>query len=228
MKNVLFSLCVLFLVSTLTVAQDVKEFDAGVAKFRAKDYDGVIEAFSSILAKPEHNKRLDEDLYFYRGQSYYHKNEYNKALDDLDQSDMLNHYNKGVIYWYQARCYDKLGKTAEAESKYKRALTAAANNKKVSAQILADRSQFHARQGNKAAADQDLAKAKELDPSNKEIVGATVAATAASRTAGEDKKTQVIVKSNPNTKKESEPNDRSPRPIPHNRPRHLLHRQMLN
>ena len=62
MKNVLFSLSVLFLVSTLTVAQDVKEFDAGVAKFRAKDYDGVIDAFSSILARPDHNKRLDEDL----------------------------------------------------------------------------------------------------------------------------------------------------------------------
>src|SRR5688572_22116840 len=101
MKNVLFSLGVLFLASTSTVAQDVKEFDAGVAMFRAKDYAGVIDGFSSILANPEHNKRLDEDLYFYRGQSYYHTNEYDKALDDLDQSDMLNHFNQGVIYWYQ-------------------------------------------------------------------------------------------------------------------------------
>ncbi len=66
-----------------------------------------------------------------------------------------------------------LERQREAESKYKRAVTAAANNKKVSAQILADRSQFHARHGNKAAADQDLAQAKELDPSNKEIVGVT-------------------------------------------------------
>jgi len=118
---------------------------------------------------------------------------------------MLNHFNQGVIYWYQARCYDKLGKTAEAETKYKRAVKAAENSKKVSAQILADRSQFHARHGNKAAADEDLAQAKALDPSNKEIVGATVAGTAVNRTAGNDTKTQVIVKSNPNTKKESEP-----------------------
>jgi len=205
MKSVLFSLGVLFLTLTSTVAQDVKEFDAGVAMFRAKDYAGVIDAFSSILANPEHNKRLDEDLYFYRGQSYYHTNEYDKALDDLAQSDMLNHFNQGVIYWYQARCYDKLGKTAEAETKYKRAVKAAENSKKVSAQILADRSQFHARHGNKAAADEDLAQAKALDPSNKEIAGATVAGAAVNRTAGNDTKTQVIVKSNPNTKKESEP-----------------------
>ena len=64
-----------------------------------KDYDAVIDAFSTILAKPDHNKRLDEDLYFYRGQSYYHKNEYNKALEDLDQSLTLEHYQKGMIYW---------------------------------------------------------------------------------------------------------------------------------
>jgi len=205
MKNVLLSLCVLSLVSSLAIAQDYKEFDAGVAKFRAKDYDGVIEAFSSILAKPDHNKRLDEDLYFYRGQSYFHKNEYDKALEDLGQSLTLQHYNKGTIYWYQARCYDKLGKTSDAESKYNNAVTAAEKNKKVSAQILADRAQFHARHGNKAAADQDLAQAKALDPSNKEITGTTVAASSANRTAGgEDKKTQVIVKSNPNTKKETQ------------------------
>jgi len=204
MKNVLLSLCVLSLVSSLAIAQDYKEFDAGVAKFRAKDYDGVIEAFSSILAKPDHNKRLDEDLYFYRGQSYFHKNEYDKALGDLGQSLALQHYNKGTIYWYQARCYDKLGKTSDAESKYNDAVTAAEKNKKVTAQILADRAQFHARHGNKAAADQDLAQAKALDPSNKEITGATVAASSVNRTAGEDKKTQVIVKSNPNTKKETQ------------------------
>ena len=205
MKNVLLSLCVLSLVSSIAIAQDYKEFDAGVAKFRAKDYDGVIEAFSSILAKPDHNKRLDEDLYFYRGQSYFHKNEYDKALEDLGQSLTLQHYNKGTIYWYQARCYDKLGKTSDAESKYNNAVTAAEKNKKVSAQILADRAQFHARHGNKAAADQDLAQAKALDPSNKEITGTTVAASSANRTAGgEDKKTQVIVKSNPNTKKETQ------------------------
>ena len=205
MKNVLLSLCVLSLVSSIAIAQDYKEFDAGVAKFRAKDYDGVIEAFSSILAKPDHNKRLDEDLYFYRGQSYFHKSEYDKALEDLSQSLTLQHYNKGTIYWYQARCYDKLGKTSDAESKYNDAVTAAEKNKKVSAQILADRAQFHARHGNKAAADQDLAQAKALDPSNKEITGTTVAASSANRTAGgEDKKTQVIVKSNPNTKKETQ------------------------
>jgi len=210
MKNVLLSLCVLSLVTTLTLAQDSKDFDTGVAKFRAKEYDAVIDMFSAMLARPDHNKRFDEDLYFYRGQSYYHKNEFNKSLDDLKQASVLEHYNKGVILWYEVRCYDKLGKTAEAESNYAEAVVAAEKNKKTSAMILADRAQFYSRHGNKAAADKDLAMAKSLDAGNKEIAAATVttthAAPPANRTAGDEKKpTQVIVKSNPNNNAKREP-----------------------
>jgi len=205
MKNVLLCLCVLSFISTLTIAQDYKDFDAGVAKFREKDYDAVIEMFSAILDKPDHNKKFDEDLYYYRGQSYYHKNEFNKSQDDLNQALTLNHYNKGTIYWYQARCYDKQGKKTEASSSYDQAVTASEKNKKVSAQILADRADFHARNGNKAAADQDIALAKSLDPSVK-VAATGAAATAATRTPGptEGSKTQVMVKSNPSAKKESE------------------------
>ncbi len=213
MKIALLCLCLLTFTFNIAIAQDHKDFDAGVAKFRAKEYGAVVEMFSSVLNNKDHNKRFDEDLYFYRGQSYFHLNEYDKSLDDLNQSLTLDHYNKGVIHWYMARCYDKQGKKSEAESHYKDAVAAAEKNKKVSAQILADRSQFHARHGDKAAADQDLAMAKTLDPSNKEIAGAQVAAASpGNRTAGEQKKTQVIVKNNPNTqpKKETEPQRTQP------------------
>jgi tetratricopeptide (TPR) repeat protein len=210
MKQALFSLIVLVIVSSLGLAQDFKEFDEGVAKFRQKDYDAVIESFSEILSNPAHNKRLDEDLYFYRGQSYYYKDEYKKSLDDLDQSILLKHYNLGVIHWYKARCNDGLGTKSDAESNYKEALSYSDKNKKVKAQILADRAQFHAKHGDKQAAEQDLALAKTTDPTNKEIAAATLhgssnlkpAAPVPSRTAGEEKKTtQVIVKNNASTPK---------------------------
>src|SRR5688500_18707831 len=177
MKHALFCLFVLVVVSTLGVAQDFQEFDEGVAKFRAKDYDAVIQSFSQILSNPAHNKKLDEDLYFYRGQAYYHKDEYNKSLQDLDQSLLLKHYNLAVIHWYKARCYDGLGKKPDAESNYRQALSYADKNKKVRAQILADRANFHAKHGDKRAADEDLALAKSTDPTNKAIGTATVNAT---------------------------------------------------
>ena len=206
MKQALFSLIVLVIVSTLGLAQDFKEFDEGIAKFKQKDYEAVIQSFSQILSNPAHNKRLDEDLYFYRGQAYYHKDEYKNCLDDLNQSMMLNHYNLAVIHWYRARCYDGLGKESDAVSNYKQALSNSDKNKKVKALILADRAQFHAKHGDKQAAEADLALAKTTDPSNKEIAATTLSGTSlktaavvpASRTAGEEKKTtQVIVKNNP-------------------------------
>ena len=213
MKNLLLSLSVLLLVSTFTIAQDSKDFDSGVAKFKAHDYQGVITQFSNVLDNPTHNKRYDEDLYWYRGQSYFHTAEYNKSLDDLSQAVYLDHYNKGMIHWYKARCYDKLGKTKEAESEYADALKQAQNNKKTNALIHYDRAQFYHRQGQKSAADADLAVAAELDPNVQvnavahnvtggSAVKAAAATPVATRTPGDDKKsTQVIVRTNPNSTK---------------------------
>ena len=207
MKQILSSLCVFIWAVTLCQAQDSKEFDAGVAQFRNKEYQEVIDKFSAMLAKPSHDKRFDEDLYFYRGQSYFHVDKYNESLSDLDHCLTLNPYNKGVIYWYKARCSDKLGKKTEAVSLYKEALDAAQNNKKTTARILADRAQFLARSGDKAGADQDLAQAKLLDPSNPEVAGTILAASTppSSRNAGEERKTQVIVKNNAQNKKTEAP-----------------------
>ncbi|HOX84254.1 MAG TPA: caspase family protein [Chryseolinea sp.] len=204
MKHVLLSLLVLCLVSTLTFAQDTKEYDEGIVKFRAKDYAGVIELYSKILENPSHNKRYDEDLYFYRGQSYFHKAEYEKSLTDLNQSETLNHFNKGIILWYKGRCYDKLGKTAEAKTAYQES-EELIKNKKMLALMLADRAQFYSRIGDKDAANKDLAQAKALDPANAEIAKANTGKSTPPPSRGdESKKTQVIVKTNPNQSKPSQ------------------------
>jgi hypothetical protein len=108
----------------------------------------------------------------------------------------LKHYNLGVIHWYKARCYDGLGKKSEAASNYSQALTYSEKNKKIKAQILADRAQFHAKHGDKSVADADLGLTKTTDPSNEEIATSNLQAsnlksakTNPTRTAGEEKKT---------------------------------------
>lgn len=187
------------------IAQKDKDFQAyeeGITKFKAGDYAAVVDLYSSILNNPDHNKKLNEDLYYYRGQSYYHQGEYRSALADLDESLVLNHYNKAVIHWYKARCLDKIDKKSEAARSYEEALTAAESNKKVAAQILADRAGFHSREGNSNAAQEDLAKATSLDPNNPAIAQAKAGNTkpATNRAAGEEKKgPQVIVQNNQKT-----------------------------
>ncbi len=196
MKQTWFALVVFVFVSGLLAAQDYKSYDDGVAKYKAKDYATVIESFTRLIGEGEKNKKIEEDLYYYRGQSYFHTGEYQNALDDLDKCISLNHYNKGTIYWYQARCKDKLDDKEEATRLYERALNEADKSKKLSAQILADRATFQSRQGNKTAAEEDLAKAKSLDPSNADFASVDLKGQpVAARTAGDEKKsTQVIIK----------------------------------
>jgi tetratricopeptide (TPR) repeat protein len=197
--------------SPLFAQKDFQAYEEGLAKFKAKEFAAVIDNFTAILNNPDHSKKLDEDLYYYRGQSYYHQNEFKSAMADLDQSLTLNHYNKAIIYWYKARCSDKLNNKSDAIRNYDEAVTLASTNKKVLAQILADRGQFHAREGNKEAADQDLAKAISLDPNNPALAKTDIGPKAvANRTAGgEEKKTQLIMqnnqKSSPTTAKTDTP-----------------------
>jgi tetratricopeptide (TPR) repeat protein len=193
MKQILLMFGVLAVVSTISFAQeDYKTYDEGVAKFKSGDYNSVIDLFSKVLADPKHNKRLDEDLYFYRGQSYYFTDNISSAVSDLDESLKLDHFHKGTIYWFKARCADKQGKNAQAEDLYTQALTAAEKNKKITAQILADRAAWYGRNGNATAAKADLERAKLLDPSNQELARANVP----SSNTKDDKRTQVIVKQN--------------------------------
>jgi tetratricopeptide (TPR) repeat protein len=200
-------------VSITSLAQKDKDFDAyqeGLAKFKAGDYSAVVSGYTTILDNPSHNKKLEEDLYFYRGQANYHVGEYKDALNDLDQALTLNHYNKAVIHWVMAKAFDKLDKGKEAQKYFDDAVGFAGPNKKIGAQILADRAQFHAKQGKSQEAQDDLAKAKTLDPGNTTIASLTLAGsntTPASRTAGEDKNTKMIIQNNKKTEPPSSKND---------------------
>ncbi len=203
-KFTIFFLVCITLSIQLLAQKDFEAYETGLAKFKSGDHQGSVDAFTAIINDASHSKKLDEDLYFYRGQSNYQIGKYRDALNDLDQALTLNHFNKAVIHWYMAKSFDKLERTKEAEKFYNDAVSLAASNKKVSAQILTDRAQFHARQGRLQDGETDLAKAKSLDPSNSAIASIVLSggsstpssAQPSSRTAGEDKSTKVIVQNN--------------------------------
>jgi tetratricopeptide (TPR) repeat protein len=197
MKQSWLVVLVLAFASGALSAQDYKTYDEGVAQFKAKEYTTVIESFSRLINDGEKNKKIEEDLYFFRGQSYFYTGDYKKSIDDLDKALNLNHYNKGLLYWYKARCYDKLAKQDDAARNYQSALKEAERNKKLSSQILADRAEYLSRQGDLAGAQADLARARELDPMNKQLESVVLANNTATRNAGDKKSTQLIIKNNP-------------------------------
>jgi tetratricopeptide (TPR) repeat protein len=198
MKQRWFVVVVILLASGVLFGQDYKTYDEGVARYKAREYTTVIESFTRLIGDAEKNKKIEEDLYFYRGQSYFHTGDYENALNDLDRALSLNHYNKATINWYKARCFDKLSKPEEATRYYATALTDADKSKRLSSQILGDRAEYLNRQGDLAGAQADLARAKELDPTNKQLETVVLASNTANRTAGGEKKSStMIIKNNP-------------------------------
>lgn len=213
-----FLLVIMLLPVVGVFGQDSKTFDDGVARFKAGEYQAVVDLFTGMLADPEHNKRFNEDLYFYRGQAYYHLGNYKYALLDLDESLKLDHYNKATIHWYRARCEAKLGNARAAEDYYKDALAAAERNRRLSAEILADRSAFYSKQGKKDLAQKDLASAKSLN--SKVTTPATTPNTTKQQTADEDRNTQVIVKkNNPPVRQDNAKNTEKPPKKPADKPK---------
>lgn len=206
MKRLLIAIpCLLAFSFSVSAQDDFKEYEEGITKFRAQAYGEVIDIFTGILSRPDHSKRLDEDLYFYRGQAYFHQDKYRESLDDLYKSLDLDHYNKGIIHWYIARNQVRLGKKPDAIASYNQALTLAGTNRKNKSRILADRALFYSGEGNADQAKADLNEAIALDPNNKELASLNLNTAPASRTAGEEKKTQLIVKNNPASKQREEP-----------------------
>ncbi len=78
----------------------------GISRYSAKDWDGAIvrltAALESVKVPP---KALDPSaIYFYRGNAYYYKGEYDRAIADCNQALQLNpnlaeaYHNRGVAY----------------------------------------------------------------------------------------------------------------------------------
>lgn len=170
--------------------KDYQVFQEGIDQFKVGKYDAVITLFSEILGRT-HEPKLDEDLYYYRGQAFFHTREYKSALIDLNQCLFLNHYNKAFIHWYIGKCQEKLDKKELAIKEYTIAADLAKNNKNLLAQIEADRERAKGGQGVSQSVEPGQV------PQVKEKATEPVAPQV-SRSAGEEKKiTQVIVNNKP-------------------------------
>lgn len=206
MKNCTVLLVFFLSLSVVVNGQDFQAYDQGIANFKAGEYAKVVEQFSALISN-EKNKRLIEDLYFYRGQANFHTGNYAEAAADLNESLKLNHFNKAVIFLYLARCSASQGKTADAESFYDQGLAATSTNKKAKARILADRAAFYSSTGRKELADNDLSEAQQLDPS---INLAPHTASQPAAKAEEKKPTQVIIRGNSAAVKNEPGNEQKP------------------
>ncbi|MEO7989902.1 MAG: caspase family protein [Chryseolinea sp.] len=144
-------------------------YEDGVSKYKEKNYEACIKLLTEFLSKPLRDKKFDIDAFYYRALSNSKTGKFNNAISDFEETILLNHPNKGNIYWFMAKCYDNLENYPEAASCYSNALRELSVDQQTKAKLLYERSMVYTKAGNVNFALEDIKKSYQLDPNNAEI-----------------------------------------------------------
>lgn len=164
-----FGFAVVLMLVSATLAAQFKLYEKGHDSYTAGKYDEAVKNFSEYLTKATRDKSLDVEVYYLRALSYYKQNKFEPAVTDFEEAILLDHKNSGNIYWFKAKCHDKLGTTEDAIRAYTQAIRLLSDNKEAKAKLLFERSQLYTRAGNMELALADLQEGTKTNPSNTDI-----------------------------------------------------------
>ena len=146
-----------------------KLYEKGHSSYTSGNYEAAITNFTEYLTKPTRDKALDVEVFYLRALSYYKTNNFKSAIDDFQETILLDHKNVGNIYWFLAKSYDKTGSLPDALGAYTSALRELDSNVDSKGKLLYERSQVHTRMGNLTLAYADLKSAATLQPGNADV-----------------------------------------------------------
>lgn len=155
--------------ASLSLFGQFKLYEKGYDSYTAGKYSDAIVNFSEYLTKPTRDKSLDVEVFYLRALSYYKSNNFKSAIDDFQETILLDHKNKGNIYWFLAKSYDKTHSLSECVNAYDNALRELASNKESKGKILYERSQIHTRMGNLDLAYADMKAVAIVQPGNADV-----------------------------------------------------------
>jgi tetratricopeptide (TPR) repeat protein len=156
------------LVSVSTFGQ-FKLYEKGHDSYTAGKYQDAIASFSQYLTKGTRDKALDVEVFYLRALSYYKTRDFKNAIPDFEETILLDHDNKGNIYWFMAKCYEQLGNTNEALASCNNALREFRGGNEAKAKLYYDRSLLHTKMGQYSDAYADLKLGSALHPGNADI-----------------------------------------------------------
>src|SRR5262245_27376778 len=116
------SMFLLIAVSSGAATAQFKLYEKGHDAYTAGKYQEAITNLSEYLTKGTRDKALDVEVFYLRALSYFKSNDFKSAIDDFQETILLNHQNTGNIYWFLAKCYEKTGSLSESVNAYKNAL----------------------------------------------------------------------------------------------------------
>src|SRR5687768_4854071 len=158
-----------FSILSVQASAQFKLYEKGHDSYTAGKYQDAITNFSQYLTKHTRDKSLDVEVYYLRALSYYKTNDFKNAIPDFEETILLDHKNKGNIYWFMAKSFEKLGNSHEAIASYNNALRELNESKETKAKLFYDRSQVHHKMGEHSLAYNDLKSGNTLHPGNPDI-----------------------------------------------------------
>ncbi|MEO5979514.1 MAG: caspase family protein [Chryseolinea sp.] len=161
-----FILFALFVVNGTATFAQFKLYEKGHDAYKAGNFPVAISSLSEYLTKPTRDKAMDVEVFYIRALAYYKSNNFRNAIGDFQETLLLNHPNKGNIYWFVAKSYDKENNVKEAINAYNYALRELDGNKDSKAKLLFERSEAHKRNNELPMAYLDLKNLLVLQPTN--------------------------------------------------------------
>ena len=162
---------IFFLLTVISIPSyaQFKLYEKGHDNYSTGNYPEAIASFSQYLTKGTRDKALDIEVFYLRALSYYKSGDYKNSIPDFEETILLNHNNKGNIYWFMAKAYEKMGNTKEALASCNNALRELNDSKEAKAKLYYDRSLLHTKLAQYPQAYNDLKLGNTLNPANADI-----------------------------------------------------------
>jgi hypothetical protein len=164
-----FILTLLMLLPVCSSFGQFKLYEKGHDSYKAGRYEEAIKLFSEYLTKPTRDKKMDVDVHYLRGLSYFKKEDYKLAIGDFEECLLLHHPNKGNIHWFKAKCYAKQGIVPDAIDDYTNAIAVLGGDNSVKAKLLLERGVLYKALDQQDLAANDFNEGLKLTPANADL-----------------------------------------------------------
>jgi len=160
---------VLITFSAWSAQAQYKLYADGLDRYNKKDYIGAVELLSDFLTRPVRDKKFDVDAHYWRGLASFKLNEYESAIEDLQQALNLKHANAANIWWFIAKAHYNLRHYPESIEAYNFTAELFGKDNVNKAKVLAERGDAQSKAGNTEAAIADLTQSLKLQPGNEAL-----------------------------------------------------------
>lgn len=159
----------LITLSTVAASAQYKIYEKGFESYKAGDFQASIANFSEFLTKPTREKALDVEVYYLRGLCYYKSKDYKNSVADFQEALLLNHSNRGNIFWFLAKSNENLGFYPDALDALENAIKEFQSDKENLVKLHYERGLIYLKMEDKALAYQALKKAYDIQPGNTQV-----------------------------------------------------------